>query len=119
VSKGVHLKSKKGDKVKEPKNAEVAKLKKRIRLLEKQKKDLVSQLKSAEKALERNMKFLKGSVEDISVEELIEAAKEDKTLKEVKVEKECPNCGSKNLKVMNILGGKIEICPDCSHRGKL
>ena len=74
---------------------------------------------TAEKALERNMKFLKGSVEDVSVEELIAAAKEDKTLKEVKVEKVCPNCGSKNLKVMNILGGKIEICPDCSHRGKL
>lgn len=105
--------------MKEPKNAEVAKLKKRIRLLEKQKKELVSKLNSAERVLERNMKFLKGSVEDISVEELIEAAKEDKTLKEVKVEKECPNCGSKNLKVMNILGGKIEICPDCSHRGKL
>lgn len=104
---------------KEAKDGTVSKLKAQIRRLEKQKKDLVSQLKSAEKALERNMKFLKGSVEDISVEELIEAAKEDKTLKEVKVEKECPNCGSKNLKVMNILGGKIEICPDCSHRGKL
>lgn len=105
--------------MKEEKSAEVAKLKKRIRLLEKQKSELISQVKTAEKALERNMKFLKGSVEDVSVEELIEAAKEDMSLKEVKEEKVCPNCGSRDFKVMTIRGGKIGICPDCTHRGKL
>ncbi len=65
------------------------------------------------------MKFLKGSTEDVSVEELTEAAKEDKTLKEVKDEKVCPNCGSKDYKIMEIRVGKIGVCPDCSHRGKL
>jgi len=114
------MKSKKGSCVKEPKNGEIAKLKKRIRLLEKQKKELISKLNTAEKVLERNLKFLKGSTEDVSVEDLIEAAKEDKTLKEVKEDKSCPNCKStEEYKVMEIRGGKIGICSNCSFRGKL
>ena len=113
------MKAKKGDKVKEPKSGEISKLKKRIRLLEKQKRELISKLNTAERVLEKNMKFLKGSTEDISVEELIEAAKEDKTLKEVKEDRVCPSCSSENYKIMSIRGGKIGICSDCSFRGKL
>ena len=77
------MKSKKGSIVKEAKSGEVQKLKDRIKKLERDKRMLISKLNTTEAALADNVKFLKGSTKDVSVEDLIEAAKTNKTLKEV------------------------------------
>lgn len=107
---------KKGAKVKEEKDGQAGRLNKRIRRLEKDKKELISKLRTAEAALEKNLKFLKGSTEDVTVEDLIEAAKNGDNLKELKEKKECPNC-KKELTVFNTPFGNVETCP-CGFRRK-
>lgn len=110
------MKVKKGSIVKEAKSGEVQKLKNRIKNLEKKNKILVQKLNTAERALEHSAKFLKGSTEEFSVEELIEAANDSKTLKEVKDTK-CPKCGGSELKVMETLFGELANCP-CGYNEK-
>jgi len=115
-------KIKKGARVKEAKSAEVEKLKQRIRRLQKDKRELITKLNTLERAFERNVRVLKGSTEDLSVEELIEAANEDKTIKEVKDEKSmsnCPNCGTSEIRTIGIRGGNVVVCTQCNFRGKL
>jgi len=111
------MKSKKGSIVKEAKSGEVQKLRNKIKRLEKDKRILISKLNTAEAALVGNANFLKGSTEDLSVEDLIEAAKENKTLKEVRDGKICPSCGSEDLKVMKTLFGVLESC-HCGYKKK-
>lgn len=110
---------KRRDTRKEAKSSEVSKLKSHIRRLEKQNRDLISEVKTMEKVLEKNMKFLKGSTEDCTVEDLIEAAKESKTLKEVQHEQTCPKCGKK-LTVLSIGNdsGRSFTCK-CGYRRKM
>jgi len=110
------MKVKKGSIVKEAKSGEVQKLKNRIKNLEKKNKILVQKLNTAERALEHSAKFLKGSTEEFSVEELIEAANDSKTLKEVKDSK-CPKCGKNTLKTMETLFGKLSTC-ECGYMEK-
>ena len=103
---------------KEEKSAEVRKLKARNRKLETENKRLVSEIRTLEAAFQKNLKFLKGSTEDVSVEDLIEAAKEDKSLKEVKDEViKCPNCEAE-IRPIATRFGKVIACK-CGHRGKI
>lgn len=113
------MKPKKGKIVKEKgKDGRVNKLEAQIRRLKRLNKELISKLRSAETALERTIRVLKGSVEDVSVEELIAGAKEDKTIKEIKdAVEQCPKCPAQ-VKIIEIKGGKVIVCPDCSYRSK-
>lgn len=122
------MKLKKGGKMKEEKDGNISKLKARVRRLEKDKKELISKVNTLEQVLKRNFEVLKGSVEDLSVEELIEAAKNDKTIKEAKKDAKkpvennpemCPKCEQQTLKIMEIRNGKICICSNCSYRSKM
>lgn len=110
------MKVKKGTIVKEAKDGQVQKLKNRIKNLEKKNKILVQKLNTAEKALEESAQYLRDHTEDISVEELIKAAKDKKTLKEVEDGRACPNCGSKAYKSMPTLFGELKICQLCKHK---
>ena len=110
------MKCKKGSIVKEAKSGAEQKLKNRIKNLEKKNKILIQKLNTAEKALEHSAKFLKGSTEELSVEELIEAAKDSKTLKEVKDNK-CPKCGGSTMTTMETLFGELKSCP-CGYTEK-
>ena len=109
---------------KEAKDGEVERLKRKIKRLEKDKRELISKLNTLEQVLKKNFEVLKGSVEDITVEELIEGAKKDKTVKQMKetrkevVNNSCPEC-NKELKIMPIRGGEIAICGNCTYRRKL
>lgn len=114
--------------MKEEKDGSISKLKARIRRLEKDKRDLVSKVNTLEQVLKRNFEVLKGSVEDLSVEELIEAAKNQKTIKEARETsskplhdklEDCPKCDKPELKIMDIRGGKICVCGNCSYRSKM
>ena len=122
------MKLKKGGKMKEEKDGNISKLKARIRRLEKDKRELVSKVNTLEQVLKRNFEVLKGTVEDLSVEELIEAAKNDQTIKEAKKDAKkpvkskpemCPKCEQQTLKIMEIRNGKICICDNCSYRSKM
>jgi predicted nuclease with TOPRIM domain len=114
-SKGVPLKQKKGAIVKEEKSGQVQKLKNRIKNLEKKNRLLVTKLNSAEAALKDNMKYLKDHTEDLTLEDLIEAASSKKTLVETKKIDICPKCGSEDLKVITTLFGTMESCI-CGYR---
>lgn len=120
------MKQKKGSRVKEEKDGSIAKLKQRIRRLEKDKRELISKLNTLEQVLKRNFEVLKGSTEDLSVEELIEGAKKNKTIKQIKDDVEpvvqsdnCPKCNSEEYKIMEIRGGQIGVCGNCTYRTKL
>jgi len=103
------MKQKKGSIVKEAKSGEVQKLKNHIKRLEKKNRILVQKLNTAETALEHSANFLKGSTEEFTVEELIDAANNGKTVKQMKDEK-CPKCGENELKTMVTLFGKLATC---------
>jgi DNA repair exonuclease SbcCD ATPase subunit len=103
---------------KEYKDGELNRLKKRIKKLEKENDRLKSELNSYEQAFKKTTKFLRDNTEEISLENLIKAAKSEKSLKEVKEEStsnKCPVC-SADIKIMETLVGKIITCTKCSYR---
>jgi len=104
------------------KDSELNKLKKRIYKLEKENHRLKSDLNAYEQAFRKTSRFLRDSLDEISLEDLIEAAKSDKSLKEVKeieeekVEVRCPICFS-DTKVIPMKDDKeVVICNSCSYR---
>lgn len=105
------------DILKEAKDGNEQKLKKRIKKLEKENKGLKSELNAYEQAFKKTTKFLRDNTDDISVEDLIQAAKSDTSLKKTKEnKKECPKCFSKNVAIIESLAGTVISCPDCEHR---
>lgn len=104
---------------KEEKDGEIKKLKNRIRRLQKENNKLKSELKTYDQYFKKTQNFVNEHTKEFSVFELIEAAKTQKNLKEMKMEKDiesvCPVCFSKNVKVDTLPFGKITICKDCSH----
>jgi ribosomal protein S20 len=116
------------DFVKEPKDGEVAKLKRHIHKLEKENNKLKSELKTYEKAFSKNITFLKEKTNDLSLEDLINGAKEDLTLKEIKKDTayrfedlkqrwKCFQCNEGVLRLMIIPGNRyFRKCSMCSHR---
>lgn len=105
--------------VKEAKDGNVQKLKNRIRRLEKENKKLKSDLGSYEQAFKKTTKFLKDNTDEISLEELIKAAKENKSLKEITPEevRQCPKCAS-DLKKLKYPVGTVIVCENnkCDYR---
>ena len=100
------------------KDSELNKLKKRIYKLEKENSRLKSELNAYEQAFRKTSRFLRDSLDEISLEDLIEAAKSDKSLKEVKekVEVRCPICFS-DTKVIPMKDNKeVVVCNSCSYR---
>lgn len=107
-------KPKKGGYLKEAKDSEINKLKRRIRKLEKEKAALKSELKTYDDAFGQTVDFLKEFTDEFSLEDVIKMAKENKKAKESK--RICEKCGSDNIKVIPSLAGDIIICSDCKFR---
>lgn len=100
---------------KDPKDAEITKLKNRIRRLEKERNNLKTEVKTYEAAFRATEKYLKDFTEEFSVEELIDAAKEKKTLRKAKKAKHaCPSCFSTNVTVKKLSFGDMVSCKDCN-----
>lgn len=100
------------------KDSELNKLKKRIYKLEKENNRLKSELNAYEQAFRKTSRFLRDSLDEISLEDLIEAAKSDKSLKEVQEEAEtrCPICFS-DCKTIPMRDNKeVVVCNSCSYR---
>ena len=104
--------------VKEYKDGQTQRLKKRIARLEKEKNELKSQIRAYESAFRDVTKFLRDSTKDISLEDLISAAQRDKSLEEVKQDtiEVCRKCLSEDVKITKVPFGRIVICNDCNHR---
>lgn len=68
---------------KEAKNGDIERLRKIIRRLESDKRKLLSEIKTLEKAFENNIRFLRGKTKDLSVEELIDASNKEMSLKDI------------------------------------
>lgn len=114
------MKPKKGSIVKQEKDGNTQKLKNRIKRLEKENNNLRSEINSLEQAFKNTTKFLRDHTEHISLDELINAAKNGSSLKNVqdeqKVEPVCPKCFSKNFIVVPTPFGEVRSCGDCRHR---
>jgi hypothetical protein len=78
--------------VKESKDSEVQRLKKRIRKLEKEKAKLLSEVNTLEAYFKKTQKYIEGYVGGMPVERLIEAAKHNRNLKTIKEDKVKPLC---------------------------
>lgn len=103
---------------KDYKDGELNKLRKRVKRLEKENERLKSELNSYEQAFKKTTRFLRDNTDEIRLEDLIQAAKNDKSLKEVK-EKEvrdmCPICFSELKKTVTTVG-VISTCTRCTFR---
>lgn len=105
--------------VKEAKSGEIQKLKRRIKKLETENKRLKSELGSYEQAFKKTTKFLEDHTDDISLEDLVQAAKQDKSLRKVEkehVESLCPKCFNKLKELPKSRVGKIIVCTQCEYR---
>lgn len=98
----------------------IRELKGKIRRLESDKRKLLSEVETLETALEENLRFLKYQTKDLSLEDLIEAAKSKKSLREAKnsrIKEVCKKCLSDDLFVSKVESvGVIKLCKDCKHR---
>lgn len=120
---------------KEEKDGEVKKLKGIIRRLESDKKRLLSEMKTLEEAFGKNIQFLHGVSDGLTLDELVAAAKKEQTLKQLKEEKgqkfsdmeekwKCFECDVGILKILifrNRDGSQyFRKCsnPKCQHRTK-
>lgn len=71
--------------VDDAKDGEITRLRKAIRRLQSDKQKLLSEVRTIQEAFEKNVKFLKGVTKDLTVGELIDAAKKDLTLKDAQL----------------------------------
>lgn len=107
-------KPKKGGYLKEAKDSEIAKLKRRIRKLEKEKAILKSELSTYDSAFGQTVDFLKEFTDEFSLEEIIKLAKERKESSKKKTI--CDKCGSDEIKLIASIAGTVIICTKCKHR---
>jgi hypothetical protein len=73
---------------KEEKDGEVKRLKNIIRRLESDKRKLLSEIKTLEEAFGKNIQFLKGKTDGLTIGELLNAAKKEQSLEEIEDEKQ-------------------------------
>lgn len=89
------------DKTKELKKA----LKDRDKTIER----LKNELKTLNKAFEKTGTYIKGNLDNLTVDKVIEAVKKEKTMVEIKADNKCPQCNGE-LKSSKLPFGKMEIC---------
>lgn len=119
---------------KEPKDGEVKKLKAHIRHQDKEIARLKSELKTYDRAFQKNLVFLKEKTSDLSMEDLIKGAEEELTLKQIKDDKKdrfseiqrkwkCHKCDDGILRLIIVPGLEynryFRKCSMCSHRTKV
>lgn len=101
------------------KDGQIQKLRTRVKRLEKENSRLKSELNAYDQAWKKTLRYISDETKQISLDDLINAAKDDKSLKETKkeVQPACKNCLSTNVQVTKIPGGRKSVfCEDCEHR---
>jgi hypothetical protein len=92
-----------------------AELEKTIRDLEKEIKRLKSENKTLKKALDSTDEYLTRMSQDKTMASIFEGIKQTS---DVSVEKKCPNCGCKDMRVVNLGIMKILACNRCEYRNR-
>lgn len=84
-------------------------LRKKIREQEKEIERLKAELKTLNKAFGKTATYIKDNLDNVSVEKVIKGVKKDKSMKEIKEENTCPDCGG-SIKHSKLPFGSINIC---------
>ena len=69
-------------------DGEIKRLKDALKRKDREIEKLKGELRTYEAAFHKNIQFLKGKTKDLSLQELLEGAKKEQTLKQIEVEKE-------------------------------
>jgi seryl-tRNA synthetase len=103
---------------KEERDGEIAKLKKQIKKLTKEKEILKSDIKTLERAFGTTIKHVDATLDGIPVEKVIRSAKKKSKLSEVVLEntEKCEKCGTAGMTIANIPHGILHLCKLCNHR---
>ena len=123
------MKAKKGSVVKQEKDGQTQKLKRRIYRLEQENKELVrknnklaSEIATLEAAFEESKKLIIELDGETSLDQALERAerlvkykKQEKKRKAAKVV--CPECGDHEIKQIPSRAGAIIVCSKCEYRG--
>jgi predicted nuclease with TOPRIM domain len=89
---------------------------KQIRKLEKEVRRLKTENKTLQDALSKTDDYLIDMVKDRTIEEIMQNIRETT---DVVVQEKCPNCGTDEMKKINLGTIKIIACSRCSYRNRL
>jgi molecular chaperone GrpE (heat shock protein) len=103
---------------KEAKDGATEKLKTQIRNLQKEVKRLKSELKAYDQAFKKTKDFLHENTKEISLDDLIIGAKEDKSLKKIKDDysTNCTKCANGIVTKKILPFGEMYLCNVCGDR---
>lgn len=80
---------------------------------------LKSELKTLEAAFSKAREFLRDSTERFTLQELIEAAKQNESLADLKDQLGCPECGYDEIIRLNCKTFEIYSCKSCGYKKKI
>lgn len=89
---------------------------KQIRSLEKENRRLKSENKTLHDTLKKNDDYIYEMVKHKTVEELMTEVKENS---EVTIKEKCPNCGTDEMKKINLGTMQIVACTRCPYRNRI
>ena len=91
-------------------------LRKKVKEQEAEIKRLKSELKTLNAAFNKTAGFIKGNLENVTVEKIIQGVSKEKPMVSIKKEHSCPDCGEE-LKSNRLPFGQISICSAaCGYR---
>jgi hypothetical protein len=100
-------------------SGEIRKLKDAIKRLSSDKRQLLSEVRTLREAFEKAQAFIHTKIERVTIDEVVDAVKSGKGMKEIERCGDCEACGSANTKLMKLLSVRVRICQDCKTRKKL
>ncbi len=89
---------------------------KQIRKLERENRRLKSDNRSLQEALSITDDYLISITKDKTLEEVMKDVNENK---DVTIQEKCPNCGTSEMKKINLGTTKIVACTSCPYRNRL
>jgi len=105
--------------VKEAKDGQLEKAKRRIKKLEKEVQRLKSEVRTLEGFRDVASTYIDGRLDGVPVEKVIRGVQKKMTLKQTSpdvIKDVCPVCITLELKVMAYPGGKVKVCGKCKFR---
>jgi hypothetical protein len=91
-------------------------LRKKVKEQEAEIKRLKSELKTLNAAFSKTAGFIKGNLENVTIEKIIQGVSKEKPMVSIKKENSCPDCGAE-LKSNRLPFGQISICTAaCGYR---
>ena len=106
--------------VREAKDGEIQKLKRRIKRLEKENERLRSEIKTLEAFRDLTSDYIDGKLEGVPVEKVIRGVEKKQKLSNIKkpdvIKEICTKCLKGELKKVPYRSGVVIVCGECQHR---